>query len=236
MLTFADEIDCSRGDMVVSARAVPETSARIEATLIWMSDQKLIPHHPYWLKIGTQMVPASIDRIRSTIDVNNLAETAGGDIALNDIGRVIIDLERPIPAITYLQNRKLGAFILIDRLTNATVAGGLVDAFPKVQRLASHDPERAIRWVMGRRRCTWTEHAAEHLRAQGQRVVILDNAAIAAFGAPDVTRVARNAARLLIQTGTLVFITLGVAPDDAPPDSIIDSETAPEGGGEEWVI
>jgi bifunctional enzyme CysN/CysC len=232
-LTFTDEIDCSRGDLVVSAGSVPATSSQIQSTLVWMSEQPLVPHRSYWLKIGTQTLSARIGRIRSVIDVNSLAESDGQEIGLNDIARVEIDLERPVPAIRYTENRKLGGFILIDKLTNATVAGGLVDAFPaprKVQR-----PPQAVSWVVGRNRSTWAARAAEHLRAQGHRVVILDHEAMAAFGAPNLRRAVRAAAQLLAEAGILVLVTLEIDPDDAFPGEIVDSESV-VAGGEEWVI
>jgi bifunctional enzyme CysN/CysC len=234
-LTFSDEIDCSRGAVIAGAGCVPETATRIDSSLVWMSDEDLIPNRSYWLKIGTQTVSARIDRVRSVIDVGSLSENAGERIGLNDIGRVVIDLERPIPAISYSQNRKLGGFILIDKMTNATVAGGLVDAFPEARKLTTQEPERHVRWIIGPKRRTWAERAAEHLRAQGHRVTILDRAAIEAFGAPNLMRAARQAARLLAETGILVLVTLGAAPDEPFFGTIVDSETEAE-GGEEWVI
>ncbi len=235
MLAFTDEIDCSRGDVVVWAGAVPDTTTRIDASLVWMSESELIPHRAYWLKIGSQTISARIDKVRSVIDVNSFDESAHAKIGLNDVGRVVIDLDRPIPAVRYAHNRKLGGFILIDTLTKATVAGGLIDGFPAAPKLASQEPARTIRWVMGKRRSTWAAQAAERLRAQGHRVVILDHAALVAFGASDLTRVARQAAHLLAEAGAIVLVTLGAAPEEAYPGTCIDSETDPN-AGEEWVI
>jgi bifunctional enzyme CysN/CysC len=234
-VTLADEIDCSRGDVIVAAHAVPDTTDRLDAALVWMSDHKLIPHRSYWLKIGTQTVSASVDRTRSIIDVNGLEERPGGTLELNDIGRVEIALDRAIPAVRYVQNRKLGGFILIDKLTNATVGAGVIDGFPAAAKLTRTEPASGIRWITGPKRCTWAARAADRLRAQGHRVVILDKAAIAAFGAPDMTRTARQAAQLLAATGVQVLVTLGVAPEDAHPGRCVDSETQDD-GGDEWVI
>ena len=200
-----------------------------------MSESELIPHRAYWLKIGSQTISARIDKVRSVIDVNSFDESAHAKIGLNDVGRVVIDLDRPIPAVRYAHNRKLGGFILIDTLTKATVAGGLIDGFPAAPKLASQEPARTIRWVMGKRRSTWAAQAAERLRAQGHRVVILDHAALVAFGASDLTRVARQAAHLLAEAGAIVLVTLGAAPEEAYPGTCIDSETDPN-AGEEWVI
>jgi bifunctional enzyme CysN/CysC len=235
IVTLSNEIDCSRGDVIVSAHSASESVHRIDATLIWMSDEKLVPNRSYWLKIGTQTVSARIDQIRSVIDVNSSTDRLGEPLALNDIGKVEIDLDRRILAVRYAQNRKLGGFILIDKLTRATVAAGLTEGFAASSGPVSQEPSRRVRWVMGPRRGAWAACAAEHLRAQGCKVVILDHQAIAAFGAPDMVRAAREAAALLAASGILVFVTLGVAPEDAHPGEQINSETQ-EVGGDEWVI
>ncbi|HVI06138.1 MAG TPA: sulfate adenylyltransferase subunit CysN, partial [Sphingomicrobium sp.] len=154
-LTLADEIDCSRGDVIVSATAIPETTSRIDATLVWMSEQNLVKHRSYWLKIGTQTSSANVDLVHSVIDIDGLAERAGEPLGLNDIGRVVIDLDRPIPALRYAQNRKLGGFILIDKLTNATVAAGLIEGFPAAPKLSLQERPNSIRWVLGPRRGAW---------------------------------------------------------------------------------
>ena len=234
-VTLCDEIDCSRSDVIVSAHAVPETTDRLEATLVWMSDQKLIPHRSYWLKIGTQTIGARVDLTHSVVDINSLGERPGEPLGLNEIGRVEIALDRPIPAISYQQNRKLGGFILIDKLTNATLAAGLIERFPAAARLTPREPASNIRWITGPARCAWAARAADRLRAQGHNVVILNKEAIAAFGAPDMTRAARQAARILAAAGVQVLVTLGVAPQDAHPGERIDSGTKDD-GGDEWVI
>ena len=234
-VTLADEIDCSRGDVIVAAYAVPETVQRIDASLVWMSDSKLVPHRSYWLKIGTKTVSARIDAIRSLTNVNSLAEESGEPLGLNDIGHVAIDLDQQIAAVRYAQNRKLGGFILIDKITRSTVAAGTIDDFAAGSAKSASEPGRSIRWVIGPNRCAWAADAAERLRAQGQNVVILDRAAIEAFGAPDMTRTARQAARLLADTGAHVLVTLGVAPEDARPGERIDSAIH-DVGGDEWVI
>ena len=116
-----------------------------------------------------------------------------------------------------------------------TVAAGLIDGFPAAAKLTAQETASTIRWITGPKRCACAARAAERLRAQGYRVVILDKAAIAAFGAPDMTRTARHAARLLAAAGVQVLITLGVAPEDAHPGQGIDSER-PDDGGDEWAI
>jgi bifunctional enzyme CysN/CysC len=234
-LMLADEIDCSRGDVIVSADGVPATAHRIRSTLIWMSDQQLVPHRSYWLKIGTQTVSARIDQIASLIDINEIGKQQGAPFGLNDIGTVEIDLDRAIPAFSYAQNRKLGGFILIDKLTRATVAAGLIEGFGAGRCAPSEAPASRVRWITGAKRCAWADAAAKRLRALGHQVVVLDSAAISAFGAPDMVRTAREAARLFAAAGIQVLITLGTAPEDAHPGQRVDSETEND-GGDEWVI
>ena len=236
-LTLTDEIDCSRGDVIVSAQASAEPVSRIEATLVWMADEQLVRHRSYWLKTGTQTISADIDAVRSILDVNSLEERAGGTLGLNDIGKVDIDLGRAIPAVRYAQNRKLGGFILIDKLSHATVAAGLIEGFPAAPKLASHDLSASgtIRWISGPHRQSWAAKAAARLRGQGQRVAILDSTAVAAFGSPEPVRAAREAARLLAGVGAEVLITVPASAEEAHPGQRIDSESSDE-GGEEWVI
>jgi len=234
-LTLSDEADCSRGDMIVSGSAVPEPVHRIEASLVWMAEEELFRGRSFWLKIGTKTVSARIDTIRSVINIEDLADGAARPMRLNDIGRVEIDLDQRILGVRYSDNRKLGGFILIDKLTRATVAAGLVEDFGTGRREGSQVPS-AIRWVTGPKREAWAAAAAERLRALGHHhVVILDEAAIHAFGAPDMARTARQAARLLASAGAQVLITLAVSPDRVDRGELIDSETQ-EIGGDEWVI
>jgi len=236
-LTLADDVDCSRGDLIASPVGAPEPVSRLKATLVWMSDEKLVPHRAYWLKLGTQTVSAQIDHVESIIDVNSLAEATGAPLGLNDIGTVEVDLGRAVPAVRYAQNRKLGGFILIDKLSHATVAAGLIDDFRAAPKLASHEAaaSETIRWVAGANRHVWAAKAAAALRAQGQRVAVVDAAAVSAFDAADPIRTAREAARLLASAGVNVLVTLEAPNDQAYPGRRVDSQAQDE-GGEEWVI
>jgi bifunctional enzyme CysN/CysC len=232
-VTLSDEIDCARGDLIVSSTSVPEATHRLEATLLWMSDEELTQHRSYWLKIGTQTVSARIDRIVSVTDVNSLADQQPSPLALNDIGHVEIDVDRRLPAIRYEENRKLGGFILIDKLTRSTVAAGLINGFT-TENSRSRSAS-AIRWIKGPAREAWAAAAAVRLRALGYKVTILNEAAIQAFGAPDMRRTARHAAQLLAAAGVQVLITVDGAPANTDPGEVIDSETQ-DVGDEEWVI
>jgi bifunctional enzyme CysN/CysC len=125
-LTFADEVDCSRGDVITRADAPCEVADQFEATLVWMAEAEMLPGRPYLLKIGTQTVTATVTEPKYEVNVNTLEHMASRTLALNAIGVVNISTDRPIPFESYAANPDLGGFILIDRMTNATVAAGLI--------------------------------------------------------------------------------------------------------------
>lgn len=126
-LTFADEIDTSRGDMIAEAAAPPEVSDQFQVRLLWMSEDPLLPGRRYLMKSGTRTTVATINAPKHGIDVNTLAETPARTLELNQIGVTTIALEQPIAFDPYTENRATGGFILIDRQTNNTVALGLID-------------------------------------------------------------------------------------------------------------
>ena len=130
-LTFADEIDCSRGDVIAAAPDPPEAADQFEATLVWMDEHELLPGRGYWLKIGSQTVTATIHEPKYEINVNTLDHLAAKTLGLNAIGVAEIATDREIVFEPYAAegaspNRVLGGFILIDKLTNATVACGML--------------------------------------------------------------------------------------------------------------
>jgi bifunctional enzyme CysN/CysC len=126
-LTLADEIDCSRGDMLVHPGNEPHVSQDVHAMIVWMDDvAPLVPGKEYLLKHGTNKTPASITSIAHRIDVNTLERSTSPALALNDIGQVAIRTSRPLVYDAYTRNRQTGAFVLIDRLTNATAGAGML--------------------------------------------------------------------------------------------------------------
>jgi len=126
MVTLADEVDCSRGDVLAVADDPPEVANQFEATLVWMSDEALRPGRPYWLKLGTQLVSAQIHAPKYQVNVNTMEHLAAKTLELNAIGVVTLTTDKPIVFEPYAKNRDLGGFILIDKFTNGTVAAGLV--------------------------------------------------------------------------------------------------------------
>ena len=125
-LTLADEVDCSRGDVIAAADAPPEAADQFEATLVWMADEAMIAGRAYWLKLATQSVSATIQPPKYEINVNTLDHLAAKTLELNGIGVVELSTDKPITFEAYGDNRTLGGFILIDKLTNATVAAGML--------------------------------------------------------------------------------------------------------------
>ncbi len=130
-VTFTDEIDCSRGDVIAAAGDPPEAADQFEATIVWMADDELLPGRGYWLKLGAQTVTAMVQEPKYEINVNTLEHLATKTLALNSIGVAELATDREIVFEPYAAegsspNKALGGFILIDKLTNATVACGML--------------------------------------------------------------------------------------------------------------
>jgi len=125
-LTLADEVDCSRGDVIAAADAPPQSADQFEATIVWMADEELLPGRGYWLKLGTQTVSAKIHQPKYQINVNTLEQIATKTLDLNAIGVANLVTDKPLVFEPYGESRELGGFILIDKLTNATIAAGML--------------------------------------------------------------------------------------------------------------
>ncbi|MFG6596100.1 sulfate adenylyltransferase subunit CysN [Sulfitobacter sp. 1A13368] len=126
-VTLADEIDCSRGQVIVAAQAPLEVADQFETTLVWMDDAELVPGRAYALKIGAQTVSATVQQPKFEVNVNTQEHIAAKTLELNAIGVANITTDREIPFAPYSENRDLGGFILIDRITNRTVAAGMIN-------------------------------------------------------------------------------------------------------------
>ena len=125
-LRLADELDISRGDMIVNPDDPPVPARELEATVCWMGSAALKPGNRYGLKHTTRSVRAVVDDLEYKIDVNSLEHVEGDELALNEIGRVKLRLSSPVMVDRYRRNRTIGSFILIDEATNDTVAAGMV--------------------------------------------------------------------------------------------------------------
>jgi len=125
-LCLADEVDCSRGDVIAAADHPPQTADQFEATIVWMADEEMLPGRAYWLKLGTQTVTATVQQPKYQVNVNTMEHLAAKTLDLNAIGVANLSTDRPITFEPYADNRTLGGFILIDKITNATVAAGML--------------------------------------------------------------------------------------------------------------
>jgi bifunctional enzyme CysN/CysC len=125
-LCLAEQVDCSRGDVLAAADAAPQVADQFEATLVWMAEDSLLAGRPYWLKLGTQTVSATVQPPKYQIDVNTMDHLAAKTLTMNAIGVCNITTDRPIVFESYEVNHDLGGFILIDKLSNGTVAAGML--------------------------------------------------------------------------------------------------------------
>jgi bifunctional enzyme CysN/CysC len=125
-LTLADEIDISRGDVISGIDQPAQTAEQFETTIVWMHEEPMLPGRPYLLKIGTRTVTATITDIKHQVNVNTLEHTAAKKLELNGIGICNISLDRAIAFDPYKENQDTGGFILIDRMSNNTVAAGMI--------------------------------------------------------------------------------------------------------------
>jgi bifunctional enzyme CysN/CysC len=125
-LTLADEVDCSRGDVIAVANQPPEVADQFEATLVWMADEAMLPGRTYLMKLATQTAAATIQPPKYQVNVNTMEHLAAKTLELNAIGVANLSTDKPIVFEPYGESRDLGGFILIDRMTNATVAAGVL--------------------------------------------------------------------------------------------------------------
>ncbi|MBO9724923.1 MAG: sulfate adenylyltransferase subunit CysN [Novosphingobium sp.] len=123
---FADEIDCSRGSVISVADNPPQTADQFEATFVWMADEAMVPGRAYWLKTATQTVSATVQEPKYEVNVNTMEKLAAKTLELNAIGVAELTTDKQIVFEPYADNRTLGGFILIDKMTNATVAAGMI--------------------------------------------------------------------------------------------------------------
>src|SRR5690606_24038439 len=121
-----DEIDVSRGNMLVSPDARPHLADQLAAHIIWFDDHPLLPGRAYLLRTETDEVPATVTQLKYRLNVNSFAREAAKSLDLNEVGVCNFSLQEPIAFDAFKENRATGAFVLIDRLTNATVGAGMI--------------------------------------------------------------------------------------------------------------
>jgi sulfate adenylyltransferase large subunit len=133
-LRLDDEVDCSRGDMIVHPDNRPKLARSFAAHLVWLHERPLDPHKSYWLKHTTRMVRMNVDAVRCRVDLATLAEAPAETLALNDIGRVAITCHQPLYFDAYARNRATGSFVIVDALSNNTVGAGMIIEAAEVER------------------------------------------------------------------------------------------------------
>jgi bifunctional enzyme CysN/CysC len=126
-LTLADEVDIARGDLLAAPDSRPEVADQFAAHLLWMGDEPMLPGRPYLMRIGTRYVPVKMTALKHRIDVDTLEHFAARTLSLNEIGVGNFSSAESVAFDAYADNRETGAFILIDRYTNATVGAGMID-------------------------------------------------------------------------------------------------------------
>jgi bifunctional enzyme CysN/CysC len=245
-LTLADEVDCSRGNVIASPDALPNVGNRLSATLVWMSDEPLADHRSYWLKLGTQTVSTSVSRIDAVIDVNTLVEDEGTRLELNGIGRCVLDLDRDLVGTAYADNAALGGFILIDKLTNATVAAGMISELQRSDPKDISDPAQHIAWIRGAAAAEGAAALQQQLSAQGRPVFVLSEQVLDQGLTSDLAddpehaaervRRAREAALLLARAGVEVLVTVQASLEEAVPGRAIEAQDLIKESDGEWMI
>ncbi len=190
-LVLDRELDISRGDMLTHPGSTPEYSNQMQARLVWMHEEPAHPGRSYLLKIGSQVVPATITNLKHCTNVNTLEKIPGNNIELNEVGTVTMATDKPIAFDSYGANANTGGFILIDRITNATLGAGVIDfGLRRAQNLTyqSFDVNRAVRaklkdqepqivWftgLSGSGKSTIANLIEKRLTAEGKHAYILD--------------------------------------------------------------
>jgi bifunctional enzyme CysN/CysC len=233
-LSLRDQIDCTDGDVIAAADAPPEVADQFETTLIWMAAEHLLPSRQYWLKIGAKLVTAQITQVKYKIDVNTLEHLAAPVLELNEIGVCNISLDQMVAFDPYAENHDTGGFMLIDRVSNATVGAGLIHfalrrahniqwqalEVDRAARAALNDQKPAVLWftgLSGAGKSTIANLVEKRLHALGRHTMMLDgdnvrhglNRDLGFSEADRVENIRRVAevARLMADAGLIVLVS-----------------------------
>jgi bifunctional enzyme CysN/CysC len=233
-ITLKTEIDISRGDVLASTDALPAVADQFNATLVWMTDDALLPGRPYLLKIGAKTMSATITDIKHKINVNTLEQLAAKKLDLNEIGSVNISLDHAVPFDPYAENRDTGGFILIDRMTNGTVGAGMIHFalrraenihwqavdVNKQARAALKSQKAAVLWftgLSGAGKSTIANLVEKQLYALGRHTYLLDGDNVRHglnrdLGFADADRVENirrvsEVSKLMVDAGLIVLVS-----------------------------
>jgi len=233
-LVLDREVDISRGDVLVHPGETPDMSTQFQARLVWMNDEQAMPGRSYLLKLGAQTVSATLTDLKFRTNVNTLEQSAARTLELNEVGTVTIATDKPIAFDAYADNPLTGSFILIDRLTNATLGAGVIDfGLRRAQNLSyqAFDVNRKVRaellgqtprivWftgLSGSGKSTDANLIEKKLAAEGRHAYILDGDNVRHglnkdLGFTDEARVENvrrvaEVARLMADAGLIVLVS-----------------------------
>jgi len=233
-LTFAEEVDVSRGDLVTLRGSAPSVADQIAAKLIWFDDEPMLPGRAYTLKCGSQTTIATVSNLKHKLNVDNLDHVAGKTLELNEVGSCNISTAKALVFDPYAENVDTGSFILIDRFTNATVAAGMIEFglrratniqwqelfIDKAARANLKEQEPCVLWftgLSGAGKSTIANTLERRLHSMGRHTYMLDGDNIRHglnkdLGFTDADRVENirrvaEAARLFVDAGLIVMVS-----------------------------
>ena len=233
-LVLDREIDVSRGNVICSADAPVLISDQFEVHLLWMARDELLPGRSYLLKLGTGTAQATVTSLKHKVNVNTLERTAAKTLQLNEIGLCNLSLDKPVAFEAYADNRELGSFILIDRITNQTIGMGMIDfalrratnihwqslEIGRAERAAQKNQKAAVVWftgLSGSGKSTIASALEKRLFSLGRHTYVLDgdnvrhglNRDLGFTDADRVENIRRVAevARLMAEAGLIVLVS-----------------------------
>lgn len=233
-LTLADEVDISRGDVLCAADALPDATDQVEASIVWMAEGAMMPGRPYWAKIGNRQVVATVTDVKYAVNVDTFDRVAAETLDLNGIGVCTVRFDQPVALDRYRENVETGGFILIDRVTNATVGAGMVRTalapsrdihwqtldVDKAARAALKGQKAGVLWftgLSGAGKSTIANLVEKRLHAAGRHTYLLDGDNVRhglnrdlGFGDADRVENLRRAAevaKLMADAGLIVLVS-----------------------------
>ncbi|MBP2316098.1 sulfate adenylyltransferase subunit CysN [Azospirillum soli] len=233
-LVLAEEVDVSRGDVIAAADARPEVADQFAAHIVWMSEQPLLPGRSYLLRLGTSTVGAQVTELKHVLNVNTQEHVAAKHLDLNAVGLCNVALDRPVPFDAYADNRATGSFVLIDRISNATVGCGMIDfalrrasnihwqpmKVDKAARGALNGQKPCVLWftgLSGSGKSTIADLVEQELHRRGRRTMSLDGDNVRHglsrdLGFTDEDRVENirrvsEVAKLMVDAGLIVLVS-----------------------------
>jgi len=233
-LTFAEEVDVSRGDVIATAENAPSVADQMAARIIWFDEEPMLPGRNYTLRSGNQTTTATVLNLKFKLNVDNLDHVAGKTLEINEVGSCNLNTAKPLAFDPYAENIDTGSFILIDRFTNATVAAGMIEfglrratnlrwqelSINKAARAVLKEQKPCVLWftgLSGAGKSTIANALEKRLHAMGRHTYLLDGDNVRHglnkdLGFTDADRVENirrvaEAARLFVDAGLIVMVS-----------------------------